>query len=111
MLSSNNSTKLLDKEYSFENLKGNINVLANQLQDKSFNSPINLSTLNTTNKTASNSLNESIRETLSLANQSRWTFKSSPISEKLVRDNFNYTQAKQLLGSSIVNSLSSSNNI
>jgi hypothetical protein len=35
----------------------------------------------------------------------------SPISEQLSKDNFNFTQAKNLIGSSLVNSLSSSNNI
>jgi hypothetical protein len=35
----------------------------------------------------------------------------SPISEKLISNNFNFTQAKQLLGSSAANSSSSSGNI
>jgi len=70
-VSNNKSANLLAREYNFERLKGNVNILANQLQDKSFNSPINLSVLNTTSKAASDSINESINETLSLANQSR----------------------------------------
>jgi hypothetical protein len=48
---------------------------------------------------------------LSVANQTRWALKMSPVSHKLINDNFNFTQAKSLIGSSVVNSLSSSNNI
>jgi hypothetical protein len=52
-----------------------------------------------------------ITENLSLANQTRWLLRMSPISEKLIKDNFNFTQAKQLLGSPITQAVSSSNNI
>jgi hypothetical protein len=53
----------------------------------------------------------SIKESMNLANQTRWSFKMSPISDKLSKDNYNYTQAKQLLGSNISNSANTSNNV
>jgi hypothetical protein len=87
------------------------NKLSGLLDSKVFTTPLNLSTLNKASTHLNETYSNSISQNLSLANQTRWALKMSPISEKLVRDNFNYTQAKSLLGSPVVNSLTSSNNI
>jgi hypothetical protein len=81
------------------------------LDNTIFNNAADLSKVSSNNILLNNEYNNSIEQNLLLANQSRWAFKTSPITEKLVRDNFNYTQSKNLLGSSFTNSLSSSNNI
>lgn len=80
------------------------------LDSKYFNSSLSLTTLSS-NQTASSAYSAAISENLSLANQTRWLLRMSPISEKIVKDNFNFTQAKQLLGSSVTQAVSSSNNI
>ena len=75
-----------------------------------FNSNTSLNSLSN-NTSVSSVYSNAISENLSLANQTRWLLRMSPISEKIIKDNFNFTQAKQLLGSPITHAVSSSNNI
>lgn len=75
-----------------------------------FNSNTSLNSLSN-NASVSSVYSNAISENLSLANQTRWLLRMSPISEKIIKDNFNFTQAKQLLGSPITHAVSSSNNI
>ena len=80
------------------------------LNNKYFNSNVSLNNLSS-NSSVSTAYSSAISENLSLANQTRWLLRMSPISEKLIKDNFNFTQSKQLLGSPITQAISSSNNI
>ena len=103
----NNFISSTDVSYPLYNLnKDYLASSSSLMQDRYYNSGISIAKLG--NK---DFYTNSIKENLSLANQTRWSFKMSSISEKLVRDNFNYTQAKQLLGSSAATASSSSNNV
>jgi hypothetical protein len=99
-----NSTRI--SHYSYLCNKACLDSSASLMQDRYYNSSISIAKLGD-----KDFYTNSIKENLSLANQTRWSFKMSSISEKLVRDNFNYTQAKQLLGSSAATSASSTNNV
>jgi hypothetical protein len=105
----NDNNFICSTEFSYFTHQSNKEYLRSSsslMQDRYYNSGVSIAKLG--NK---DFYTNSIKENLSLANQTRWSFKMSSISEKLVRDNFNYTQAKQLLGSSVATSASSSNNV
>ena len=112
-LSSSNSSYM-----NTSNLEGNfinrdksyLSSTSSLLSNRYYNSNTTLSKI-TQDSTLSQVYTNSISENLSLANQTRWLLKMSPISEKLINNNFRFTQAKQLLGSSVANSSSSSDNI
>ena len=110
-LSNSSEINTLNVPSTYSYLSSANGKLSDLLDSKVFTTPLNLSTLGKASSYLNETYSSSISQNLSLANQTRWALKMSPISEKLVRDNFNYTQAKSLLGSPIVNSLTSSNNI
>lgn len=90
--------------------KNYLNSTSTLLSNRYYNSNTTLSKVSQ-DATLSQVYANSINENLNLANQTRWLLKMSPISEKLISNNFSFTQAKQLLGSSATNSSSSSDNI
>lgn len=101
----------LSSDYTHTSSASITNKLSNLLDSEIFSTPLNLSKVNTSSVVLGSAYSHATSQNLNLANQTRWALRMSPISEKLARDNFNYTQAKGLLGSPIVNSHSSSNNI
>ena len=96
---------------SSNRIKYYANASSASLNSVGFNNNLTLSALASSNSLLAHSYENAIKENLSVANQTRWALKMSPVSHKLINDNFNFTQAKSLIGSSVVNSLSSSNNI
>lgn len=75
---------------------------------------LNLSALNlssSVDNNIQNLLNLSIINNLNIAKESRWFLKNSPITERLSIANFNYTQAKNLVGSPLTQSNYSDNSV
>jgi hypothetical protein len=103
--------KLSPSSYTFIKTSNLILKSSSTTNNTIFNNALDLSALNSKNNFILETYNSSINENLNLANQTRWLLKTYPITEKLVSDNFNFTQAKTLLGSTSVNSSTSSNNI
>lgn len=110
-IGSKNISSSYISDYSFSLNTATSNTLSSYLKNVVLSNKVTLASLSTNNSRLSNSYNSAITENLSLSNQIRWYHKTSPITEKLASDNFNFTQAKNLLGSPLTNSLASSNNI
>jgi hypothetical protein len=96
---------------SFDRTRRYASASSASLNNIAFNNNLTLNSLASSNNLLARSYESAVKENLSVANQTRWALKMSPVSHKLINDNFNFTQAKSLIGSSVVNSLSSSNNI
>jgi hypothetical protein len=112
-INTSNSSYLskLTSTHTYTAVNSSVDSACSLLHSRTFNNPLSLSEVNSSNTVLNSAYDRAISQNLALANQTRWAFKMSPISEKLAKDNFNFTQAKSLLGSPVVNSLSSSNNI
>ena len=76
--------------------------------EKAFKSELSL---NDTSALDSLSVSKSIESSVDHAKEIRWLFKVNPVTDKIINNNFNFTQAKALIGNPLSSSLHSSNNV